>query len=173
MKRMFFAFLLLCASFVASAKSFSLQVIQRNTGGDSVFDTSYVVEQAIMDYFFEHGMIVSSNHVIVSKHDDASETRELRRSLFEAKSGCMDLFVKLYLNFALEDSKNPSAVLLSNINNAELEILSTETTETVATGKYSPKVVPNQNDNRGGVESFATDIAADIHTRLSKKGGAK
>lgn len=173
MKRTFFAFLLLCASFAAGAKSFSLQVIQRNTGGDSVFDTSYVVEQAIMDYFFEHGMIISSNQVIVSKRDDASEKKELRRSLIEAKSGCMDLFVKLYLNFALEDSKNPSAVLLSNINNAELEILSTETTETVATGKYSPKVVPNKNDNRGGVESFATDIAADIHTRLSKKGGAK
>ncbi|MDE6068744.1 MAG: hypothetical protein K2F89_07340, partial [Treponemataceae bacterium] len=111
--------------------------------------------------------------VIVSKRDDASEKKELRRSLIEAKTGCMDLFVKLCLNFALEDSMNPSAVLLSNINDAELEILSTETTETVATGKYSPKVVPNKNDNRGGVESFATDIAADIHTRLSKKGGAK
>ena len=173
MKRTFFAFLLLFASFAAGAKSFSLQVIQRNTGGDSVFDTSYVVEQAIMDYFFEHGMIISSNQVIVSKRDDASEKKELRRSLIEAKTGCMDLFVKLCLNFALEDSMNPSAVLLSNINDAELEILSTETTETVATGKYSPKVVPNKNDNRGGVESFATDIAADIHTRLSKKGGAK
>lgn len=173
MKRTFFAFLLLCALFAASAKSFSLQVIQRNTGGDSVFDTSYVVEQAIMDYFFEHGMIVSSNQVIVSKREDASEKKEIRRSLIEAKTGCMDLFVKVYLNFALEDSKNPSAVLLSNINNAEFEILSTETTETVATGKYSPKVVPNKNDNRGGVESFATDIAADIHKRLSKKGGAK
>ena len=53
MKRTFFAFLLLLASFAAGAKSFSLQVIQRNTGGDSVFDTSYVVEQAIMDYLFE------------------------------------------------------------------------------------------------------------------------
>ena len=113
MKRSFFAFLLLLASFAADAKSFSLQVIQRNTGGDSVFDTSYVVEQAIMDYFFEHGMIISSNQVIVSKRDDASEKKELRRSLIEAKTGCMDLFVKLCLNFALEDSMNPSAVLLS------------------------------------------------------------
>lgn len=173
MKRTFFAFLLLCASFAAGAKSISLQVIQRNTGGDGVFDTSYVVEQTIMDYFFEHGMIVSSNQVIVSNRDEAAEKNELRRSLIEAKTGCMDLFITVCLNFALADSTNPSAVLLSNINDAELAILSLETTETVATGTYSPKVVPNKNDNRGGVESFATDIAADIHTRLSKKGGAK
>lgn len=173
MRKIFFAFLLLCASFALSAKSFSLQVIQRNTAGENVFDTSYVVEQTVLDYFFEHGMIVSSNSVIVSKREDTAEKNALRRSLIEAKVGCMDLFVKLYLNFSLEDSLNPSAVLLSNINYAEFEILSTETTETVATGKHSPKVVQNKNNNRGGVESFATEIAAEIHTSLSKKGGAR
>ncbi len=166
------ATLLAVLAFPAEAKGLSLQVIQRGASG-GVFDTSYVVEQSILDYFFEHGMIVSNNDVIVSEGDEAAESRALRLSLIEAKAGCMDLFVKLYLDFALEDSTNPKAVLLSNIRDARMEILSIDTAEPLLNGKYSPNVVPNKNDNRGGVESFAADIAADIHTRLSEKGGAR
>ena len=71
MKKALFAFVFAIAIFSASAKSFSLQVVQKNTPGDEVFDSSYVVEQAILDYFFEQGMIVSNGAVLVSKDDAA------------------------------------------------------------------------------------------------------
>lgn len=173
MKKTLFALIFICTAFSLSAKSFSLQVIQKNTPGEVILDTSYVVEQAILDYFFERGMIVSNNTVLVSQNDEVEDTKALRLSFIEAQCGCMELFIKLYLNYTIKDSLNPTAILLSNIKNAEIEIVSIETTEVLVKGTYTPRPVTAQNNNRGGVESFATDIAKDIQAKLDKKGGAK
>ena len=172
MKKNFLAFFLLGMSALLNAKSFSLQIVQRNTGGETIFDTSYVVEQAIMDYFFDRGAIVSNNSVIVSNNDDTKEKTQLHRSFVEAQEGCMNLFIKLFLNYALEDSTNPSAVLLSNIRDAEVEIVSVSDSNVLLEEKFIPEKVNSFNDDRGGVESFATDIAVEIQARLAKKDGA-
>ncbi len=172
MKKNFLAFFLLGMSALLNAKSFSLQIVQRNTGGETIFDTSYVVEQAIMDYFFDRGTIVSNNSVIVSDNDAAKEKTRLHRSFVEAQEGSMNLFIKLFLNYALEDSTNPSAVLLSNIRDAEVEIVSVSDLNVLLEEKFVPEKANSFNDNRGGVESFATDIAVKIQASLAKKDGA-
>ena len=124
MKKALLAAALTFSLFAANAKSFSLQVVQRNTPGDQVFDSSFVVEQTILDHFFDRGMIVSNNSILVSKDDAVKEKTDLRRSMMEARIGCMDLFVKLDLNYSVLDSANPTAILLSNIKSADMEIVS-------------------------------------------------
>lgn len=168
MKKKFLALFLLGMTALLNAKSFSLQIVQRNTGGETIFDTSYVVEQAIMDYFFDRGTIVSNNAVIVSNNDDAKEKTQLRRSFAEAQEGSMNVFIKLFLNYALEDSTNPTAVLLSNIRDAQVEIVSVSDLNVLLEKKFVPEKANSLNDNRGGVESFATDIAVEIQARLAK-----
>ncbi len=172
LKKVVFLLTFLLCGIAANAASFSLQVIQKNTPGDNVFDSSYVVEQAVLDYFFEKGMIVSNNPVIVSKNDEASDRTELHRAFIEARLGCMDLLVKLSLNFSVLDSANPTAVLLSNIRGADLEIVSLKNSETIIKGRFTPPAVNDMNNNRGGVETFATNIAIYIQAELAKKGGA-
>ena len=39
---------------MASAKSFSLQVVQKYGSETVVYEASYVIEQTIMDYFYEN-----------------------------------------------------------------------------------------------------------------------
>lgn len=172
MKKNFLTFLLLGIAASLNAKSFSLQIVQRNTGSDNVFDASYVVEQAIMDYFFDRGTIVSNNSVIVSDNDAAKEKSQLRRSFVDAREGGMNLFIKLFLNYSLENSIDPSAVLLSNIRDAQVEIVSVSDLKVLLEEKFVPKKVNSFNDNRGGVEAFATDMAIEIQARLAKKDGA-
>lgn len=172
MKKNFLTFLLLGAVAFLNAKSFSLQIIQKNTGGENVFDASYIVEQAIMDYFFDRGTIVSNNSVIVSDNDSAKEKSQLHRSFVDAQEGGMNFFIKLFLNYSLENSTNPQAVLLSNIRDAQVEIVSVSDLKVLLEEKFVPKKVNSFNDNRGGVESFATGIAIEIQARLAKKEGA-
>ncbi|MBO7123361.1 MAG: hypothetical protein J6V90_08790 [Treponema sp.] len=172
MKKLLLTFVFSVASFCAFSKSFSLQVVQKNTPGDQVFDASFVVEQTILDHFFDRGMIVSNNSVLISKNDAAQDKTDLRRSMIEAKIGCMDLFVKLSLNYSVLDSANPTAVLLSNIKSADLEIVSLEENKTICKGKFTPPALTDLNNNRSGVEDFAADIANKIQAELAERGGA-
>ncbi|MBQ9627323.1 MAG: hypothetical protein IJR40_09150, partial [Treponema sp.] len=155
MKKALLAAALTFSLFAANAKSFSLQVVQRNTPGDQVFDSSFVVEQTILDHFYDRGMIVSNNSVLVSKNDDAQDKTDIRRSMIEAKIGCMDLFVKLSLNYSVLDSANPTAILLSNIKSADLEIVSINENKTICKGKFTPPSLTDLNNNRSGVEDYA------------------
>ena len=172
MKKALFAFVFAIAIFSASAKSFSLQVVQKNTPGDEVFDSSYVIEQAILDYFFEQGMIVSNGAVLVSKDDAANDKTDLRRSMMEAKIGSMDLFVKLELDYSVLDSANPTTVLLSDIRGATMEIVSLSQNKVLARGKFTPPAATDLNNNRLGVESFAKDIAMEMQAQFAGKGGS-
>ena len=172
MKKALFAFVFAFSVFSASAKSFSLQVVQKNTPGDDVFDSSYVVEQTILDYFFERGMIVTNGSVLVSKNDVAKDKTDLRRSMMEARIGSMDLFVQLDLNYSVLDSANPTAVLLSNIKSADVQIVSLSQNKVIASGKFTPPATTDLNNNRVGVESFANDIAIKLQAEFAKKGGA-
>lgn len=172
MKKALLAAALTFSLFAANAKSFSLQVVQRNTPGDQVFDSSFVVEQTILDHFFDRGMIVSNNSILVSKDDAVKEKTDLRRSMMEARIGCMDLFVKLDLNYSVLDSANPTAILLSNIKSADMEIVSLKDDAAIAKGKFSPPSLTDLNNNRSGVEDFAEDIAKKIQAEIAERGGA-
>ncbi len=172
MKKAALAIALTLSFFAATAESFSLQVVQKNTPGDQVFDSSFVVEQTILDHFFDRGMIVSNNSILVSKDDVVQEKTDLRRSMMEARIGCMDLFVKLDLNYSVLDSANPTAILLSNIKSADLEIVSLKDDVAVAKGKFTPPSLTDLNNNRSGVEDFAEDIAKKIQAEIAERGGA-
>lgn len=172
MKKALLAIVFALFACAAYAKSFSLQVVQKNTPGDQVFDSSFVVEQTILDHFYDRGMIVSNNSVLISKDDEAQDKTDLRRSMIEAKIGCMDLFVKLCLNYSVLDSANPTAILLSNIKSADLEIVSLAENKTICKGKFTPPTLTDLNNNRNGVEDFAEDIANKIQAELAERGGA-
>ena len=58
--RKFIFLMLFLTGNIVSAKSFSLQVIQKNGAENIVYNASYLVEQTIMDYFFENAYIVSN-----------------------------------------------------------------------------------------------------------------
>ena len=117
-------------------------------------------------------MIVSNGAVLVSKNDAASDKTEIRRSMIEARIGSMDLFVKLELNYSVLDSANPTAILLSNIKGADMEIFSLAQNKVIASGKFTPPATTDLNNNRMGVETFAKDIAVEMQAQFAKKGGS-
>ncbi|MCQ2610169.1 MAG: hypothetical protein MJ169_00335 [Treponema sp.] len=153
----------------AKTKSFSLQVIQKN-GPQIIFDASYLMEQSVLDYFFEYGYIVSNTKMIVQqKNDDISS--QLKQSYAEAQEGYLDYQVLMTIIFNTQDSTNPESAMLSNIEKVEWEVISLTDGKKMYKGyMIPPKALKNNDDS---IIQYATQLAATIKKAIDLKGGSK
>ncbi|MCR5612091.1 hypothetical protein [Treponema sp.] len=168
-KKIIFSLLLLTGSFV-SAKSFSLQIIQKNGSENVVYNASVMLEQTIMDYFYEHAYIVSNSPVIIQKKGQNIDS-ELQKSFDEAQEGSLDYIIEAFVYFNLSDSNNPEEALLSNIDKIEWKVVSLYDRSTIASGNAVPgKKYRNDDD---GLFYFANELAEHIKKAIESKGGSK
>ncbi len=154
------------------AVSFSLQVVQKNTNENDVYGPSYVMEQAILDYFYDRGCIVSNGAVIIFQNEETL-AEELKKSFCEAHAGGLDVIVNLSVIYNIENSTNPSGILLSNIKEIQWEALSLSSGKVIGQGKSNPGEVSKDNNNYKGIEAFAKTVAKNIQEQLSQKGGVR
>ncbi|MBP5403103.1 MAG: hypothetical protein J6Y36_08095 [Treponema sp.] len=163
------AVLVLAGSFV-SAASFSLQVIQIDGSENVVFDASYMIEQAILDFFYENLYIVSNSPVIIKKKNE-DITAEIQKSFDAAVEGSLDLLIEASVYYNLSDSNNPEEAVISNIEKVEWKVIKLNGNAEIARGTSVPgKKYRNDDD---GLYFFANEIAADIKTAIDSKGGKK
>ena len=97
---------------MASAKSFSLQVVQKYGSETVVYEASYVIEQTIMDYFYENLYIVSNSPVIIQKKGQDISS-ELQKAFDAAQEGYLDYVIQADVYYNLSDSNNPEEALLN------------------------------------------------------------
>lgn len=169
MKKGLFLILLLAGSFV-SAKSFSLQIVQKYGSETVVYEASYLIEQVILDYFYEHLYIVSNSPVIIEQKDK-DITAELQKAFDDAQEGCLDYVILADVYFNLTESNNPEEALLNNIDKVEWKVFSTENKSVLASGRAVPgKKYRNDDD---GLTYFSNEIAEHIKEQIESKGGRK
>ena len=158
-KKSMFLMLILMGS-IASAKSFSLQVVQKYGSETVVYEASYVIEQTIMDYFYVNLYIVSNSPVIIQKKGQDISS-ELQKAFDAAQEG--------YHN--LSDSNNPEEALLNNIDKIEWKVFSIDSKHILASGKAVPgKKYRNDED---GLYYFSNELAEHIKEQIECKGGKK
>ena len=167
--RKFIFFMLFLTGNIVSAKSFSLQVIQKNGAENIVYNASYLVEQTIMDYFFENAYIVSNSPVIIEKKNE-SITAELQKSFDAAQEGCLDYIIEATIFYNLENSNNPEEALISNIDKIEWKVFSLNDRQLIANGKSVPQKYRNDDES---LVFFANEIAQNIQKVIETKGGRK
>ncbi len=169
MKKFFLAAGMAILSVSVFAKSFSLQIVQKNTPQEKVYNASYLIEQTVLDYFFERGCIVSSNSILISKNQLETKS-SIRQSFIESKNGCMDYLINMEIFYDARKSNNPNGILLSNIAEIQWQIISLSTSETLSSGKTVVGSIKNDDDNSLGVESLAKTVAKNIQNELGKQG---
>lgn len=168
-KTFIFTVLLLAGSFV-SAKSFSLQVVQKKGSETVVYEASYVIEQTILDYFYENAYIVSNSPVIIEKKNE-SIAAELQKSFDAAQEGFLEYLIQADVYYNLADSNNPEEALLKNIDKIEWKVIALSDKHTVAEGKAVPgKKFRNDED---GLLYFANELAEHIKAEIDSRGGRK
>lgn len=168
-KNIIFILIVSLCSF-ANAKSFSLQIIQKNGSENIVYETSYVIEQAILDYFFENMYIVSNNPIIIQKKGQ-DITNDLQKAFDAAQEGLLDYLIETEIFYNISDSTNPESANLQNIDKVEWRLISTDTKKTLSKGNLIPESKFKNNAN--GLIYFTNELAENIKKQIELKGGKK
>ncbi len=166
----FASFLLLLAAGKSFAKSLSIQIIQKNAGKDSVWATSYLFEQNIIDYFFSTGNIVSSSPIWINDSESEEKNRgALKAALIENREGGMDYLARIEINYSVNESSNPDAFLLENVKDVSWKIYSLRTDLEVFNGSVKPEKVTSKNNNESGLSDLAGLVAYKISNGLKNQ----
>ena len=142
----------------------SILVVQNN-GTDKISEASKVFENQVLNYMFDNGHIVSNEPISLFENYDTDSIR----GFDAAVDGFVDFYVEIIIDYDMDDSSNPEAVILSNIRSVNYII------KKVNDGTVffeSEKLIPNLNgisNQNVGFNNFATKIAENINSKLSGK----
>lgn len=100
-KTLLIAGFILCAQF-CFAKQISFQIIQHDDKTQDVTEQSLVLEDEMLNYFFETGYIVTNSPTVVSESDE-NDVVLYNKAMGDAYEGSSDYFiqVKLFYNNSL------------------------------------------------------------------------
>lgn len=166
MKRITIAvFSMLFSLAAVNARNINFQVVQNTANKEDVFVSSNVFEQALADFFFDCGHIVSNTPVYIWT-DEESDKAELKRALVESVIGSMDFLVRVKVNFDKIHGTNPKACLLDSIESVSWENYSVDTGKLISSGSLKPGKIDDKNNNESGIYNFASDVASKISSGL-------
>lgn len=144
------------------ARQISVQVVQHNDAWDSVGEHSLVVEDELMNGFFDYGYIVTNSETSVSVSEENDE--ELLNSGFaEAYDGFSDVFVQVKLYFKkLGGNTERSGMDPSKLDHAELVIMD------VKTGKKIQVTEVKGSTKQPGTDENVKIVSKSIITAITK-----
>lgn len=165
-KKIFLFFAFACFSFCAFSRSLSFQIVQHNESLDTVCRSAYIIEDEIMNYFFENGFIVSNAEAGLSSSEE--QDRKLwNDAYYDALEGSFDEFVQIHLYFN-DSADNSEESALGMIDSVSWSITSVKTGKRIEEKKISVKK-PMDKDNEANVRDFANGFASHIKQVLRNR----
>lgn len=148
--------------------SLSVQVVQNVGDEEEPSLISSLIEQSVIDYFFESGHIVSSSPVYVLSTDDKNK-KALKAALRDTQDGGLDYLVTITVDYAVEkELKKSAALLLQYIQSASWKVYAASTGKELASGSGRPSAISNANNNEKGIIKFSSQLASQINAGLQK-----
>lgn len=145
----------------AHASVVSIQVLQHDTLDKNLHSTSYLIEDTLMDYFFDAGCIASSMPAAISP-DSKSDAKFENEALLGAEEGFCNYLIVVYADYDTSESRNPAADLLSNIASVSWKVINVRDGETISSGRRKPPVQQSSKDVVTFIRELAVTIAAAI-----------
>lgn len=159
-KRFILGLSMILASSCLFAKSLAFQIVQHNESMSGVCNSAYVIEDELLNYFFDSGYIVSNAEASISS--SAEDDKKLwTNGFYEASDGSFDDFVQIHLYFGSGADKNAQKVFLGMIDSVSWNITSIKTGKCLESDKKSVQK-PMGADTEENVRNFASDFAAHI-----------
>ena len=153
----FFIAVLFCSAMFG--KSISFQVVQHNKSLTEVCPTVLVLEDELLNFFFDIGYIVSNEPAVAT--NNASKDSQLWNAGFNASvDGSCDNFIQIILDFNDVDSVSQN-IQLGYINKVSWKVASTSTGKIISDS--SSKITkPMGADSEDNVRIFAIELAAKL-----------
>lgn len=143
------------------AKQISFQVVQHDESSKDVTEQSLVIEDVMMNSFFEKGYIVTNSVTVIS--DEAANETLYKAGLKEAFEGYSDIFVQINLFYVY----NPEA----KKNNSCLEKINWTVTDTISGNKIDEKSINDIKPftNNKDMDNFTAVLVNEINKSILVK----
>lgn len=146
--------------------NFSFQIVQKDESLTDVCESTLVIEDEILNYFFDQGEIVSNVPAAVS-NDDAQDEKFYTDSYNEAVDGTVDkfCFIKLFFTGGGQENQKPSIGTLKKIS---WKLVSVKTGKVIEESSSAVKKEITETDN-ANVREFAADFANHLKKVMSSR----
>lgn len=126
-KQILIVLVLFFAAQVCFANQISFQIVQHDDRTDKVSEDSYVVEDELLNGFFETGYIITNSPTVVS---DSEENDQIlyNKALGDAYEGSSDYFIQIVLYYTnvlkkaewtISSAKNGKAITKGQLENTD------------------------------------------------------
>lgn len=166
-KKILFVFFICFLTFASYAKSLSLQVIQRNGDEEHIHECTMLIEQAIMDYFFEHNDIISNSPTSIYLNEADSKAAS-EKNINEAIDGSIEYFIELTLCYDKPEHEMANPFSLSNVKKINWTVINLSTNKPLVSGSFSKIDESKTIETETGIEEFAYTIAENINKEIIK-----
>ena len=96
LKKTLVSFVLLCSTALCFANQISFQIVQHDESNDAVSEDSMIIEDAVLNSFFEHGFIVTNSDAAISE-SPAQDEKLYKIGSGDAFNGYSDYFIQIKL----------------------------------------------------------------------------
>ncbi len=152
--------ILFAASIYANAVSVAFQIVQH--GDSTIKDSSYVVEEALFEFFFNKGIVISNSPIIISDDYEKDESFFMK-SLDEADEGGVKYFIEFTAEYDSTKSSNPDLALLENVKSISWKLIEVKESKVLGSGKKSPSNNGRIKNAQKGLSDFTFLLAEDIY----------
>ena len=148
----------------AFSRSLSFQIVQHSDVLDEVGEPALIIEDVILNQFFEAGYIVTNTPAQASSSEQQDE-KLYKVGLSEAADGSFEHFVQIHLHFQGKESDALASPILGNMEKITWKIVNVRTGAVLS--EDSQKIVkPIGNDSEKSVRTFAAEFASRIQKIL-------
>ena len=132
------AFLAVCILLMPflSAKGINFQIVQITPAQTEIFEISKIFEEAVTDFFYEAGHIVTNSPSCIKNGGDDNE--EFKKVLLETITGGMEMLVRVEISFKEGEGLNPKGLNLNSIDNIRWNVYASSTGKLVSSSRVSP-----------------------------------
>ena len=150
------------------ASALSIQVVQHSKLDSKVFETTRVIENSLLDFFFENGCIVSNSPIATSQFDEKKDENLFYKGSDDAYYGSIRYFVMVYVDLDTSESTNPDSVSLSHIQKISWKTVDVRSNKEVdhGSGKVKKTTTSKKDDAEKRVSDFASEVAARIFREI-------
>ncbi|MCR5217333.1 hypothetical protein [Treponema sp.] len=166
-KKLTLALLCFLATAFLYSESVAFQVIQHDKSSDEVRLSSLMIEESILDYFFNQGFIVT-NSPAIAFNDSAKDSYYEKKAVAEAREGGIRYFILVTADFDVTDSARSEANVVDNIKFIKWELTDIRLDKKIAGGKVEPSGIKAKN-MQTGVYKLSQKVASEIQTEIGRQ----
>lgn len=158
-KKLCFVILLAFCSSLCFAKQISFQIVQHDEAATEVTESSLIIEDEILNTFFDYGFIVTNSQAKVSTENEIDE-KLYKIGVGDAFNGYSDFFIQINLFYEkIKESEN-NVIGLTKVN---FSVTSVQTGEVFANQTYKNTKHENRKDD---LKKVSSDLVSEINKIL-------